>query len=404
MSYPQAVIANAEMVAPGRRVYRGDVFIADGKIAALAAENVNVDGPHERFDAAGLTLTPGLIDLHVHGIGPSLFEAGPEDLLRGSVSLLEYGTTCVLPTLYTIMKPSTLNRLELLAKTLDEVSGATMPGFHLEGPFLALAGAGAGTAPGDVELLDDLLAASGGRVRAMSVSPETKNILPVIERLREQEITVFLTHTRATVEQTMAAIDAGARHATHFYDVFPMPPETDTGVRPVGAVETLLADSRCTVDFICDGVHVHPMAIRAALAAKGWQGVIAVTDANIGAGMDDGEYPTPWGYSVRVQRGDGARVADRDHVLHGLLAGSLLTLNEAVSNLLEWLDLEPEQVWAMATVNPADCVGIRNKGRLEVGADADLVLWDCVGGRHRAVRTWMGGKCVYEAESQLAHS
>lgn len=404
MNQSKTLIANAEVIEPGRSVRHSNVLIAHGKIAAIDAQTDVLEGVDERIDATGLTLTPGLIDLHIHGIGVSLFEAGPNDLIRGSEALLEYGTTCVLPTFYTIMKASMLAKLEQLANALDDVSGAVMPGVHLEGPFLALAGAGASTVPGDLRLLDDLLGAAGGRIRAMSVSPETKNILPVIERLREQEIAVFLTHTRATVEQTLAAIDAGACHATHFYDVFPVPPESDPGARPVGAVETILADPRCTVDFICDGVHVHPMAIRAALAAKGWQGLIAVTDANIGAGMGEGVYATPWGYSVRVRPGDGARVADRDHLLHGQLAGSLLTLDKAVSHLLGWLDLEPSQVWAMATINPARCVGLKAKGRLEVGADADLVLWERTAGQYRAVRTWVGGRCAYEAEAELAHS
>lgn len=404
MNKRRTLIANAKLIEPGQRVRRGDMLIGDGKVLAVAPQIVDVDRTYERIDADCLTLTPGLVDLHVHGIGSSLFEAGPEDLLRGSDALLEYGTTCVLPTLYTVMRRTALKELEELARSLDQANGAVMPGFHLEGPFLALAGAGASTIDGDLGLLEELLAATGGRVLAMSVSPETTNIIPVIERLRELEIAVFLTHTCATVEQTVAAIDAGARHATHFYDVYPVPTETEPGVRPVGAVETVLADSRCTVDFICDGVHVHPMAIRAALAAKRWRGVIAVTDGNIGAGLADGEYPTPWGYQVQVRRGDGTRIADCAHKSHGLLAGSSLTLNEAVSNLLEWLDLDRELVWAMATCNPADCVGLTGKGRLEVGSDADLVLWDCANGRHRAVRTWVAGRSVYEAESVSART
>ena len=180
---------------------------------------------------------------------------------------------------------------------------------HLEGPFLGLPGAGAQTIPGDVALLDELLAAAGGRVAAMSISPEVPNILPVIERLCESGIVPFITHTQATVEQTEAAIDAGARHATHFYDVFPVPKETDPGVRPVGAVEAILADPRCSVDFIADGVHVHPTAIKAAVAAKGWQGVMLATDSNVGAGLPPGRYASPVGGTVRIAPGDAARMS-----------------------------------------------------------------------------------------------
>ena len=349
---------------------------------------------------SGALLTPGLIDIHCHGIHQYLYEAQPKDILDAAAVLPHYGTTCVLPTLYTVMNRSSLSQLERLSAVLPETSGATMPGFHLEGPFLALPGAGAETVPGDLMLLEEILSACRGRVLAMSVSPDTPNILPIIERLRELNITVFITHTRASVEQTEAAIAAGARHATHFYDVFPIPVETEPGARPVGAVETILADTRLTVDFICDGVHVHPMAIRAALAAKSWEKIIAITDANIGAGLCEGVYETPWGYSVRVKPTDAARIADKSHPLHGLLAGSSLTMDRALSNLLKWLDLPAHQVWAMGTINPASVVNLKNKGDLRIGADADLVLWDTVDGRLQAAKTWVAGECVFDAKQQ----
>jgi len=119
--------------------------------------------------------------------------------------------------------------------------------------------------PGDLGLLEDLVAACGRRVQAMSLSPDTPNILPIIERLRELGIVVFITHTRANLAQAQAAVAADARHATHFYDVFPMPEETDPGVRPAGAVEAYLAHPDTTVDFIADGCHVDPIVIQLAV-------------------------------------------------------------------------------------------------------------------------------------------
>jgi N-acetylglucosamine-6-phosphate deacetylase len=168
-----------------------------------------------------------------------------------------------------------------------------------------------------------------------------------------------------------------------------LPEERDAGVRPVGAVEAILADSRASVDFIADGVHVHPTAIRAAVAAKGWQKVLLITDSNIGAGLQPGEYETPWGYNVRVKAGDAAR-----HVTEGFLAGSALTMNVGIKNLLGWLgkSLSAEQIWAMGTLNPANLLGLANKGRIAVGADADLVLWD---DDLNAVKTWIGGKLLF---------
>jgi N-acetylglucosamine-6-phosphate deacetylase len=212
---------------------------------------------------------------------------------------------------------------------------------------MAVGGAACPTLPGNVELLDRLLAACPDRVAAMSVSPDTPGVVPVIRRLREKGIPVFLTHTRATAEQTEAALNAGACHATHFYDVFYAPAETDPGVRPVGAVEAILADPRASVDFIADGVHVHPTAIRAAVAAKGWAGVILITDSNIGAGLPAGVYPTPWGFAIRVSPETAAR-----HETKHSLAGSALTMDRGIANLLRWLNLPPEQVWAMGTSIP----------------------------------------------------
>jgi len=215
----------------------------------------------------------------------------------------------------------------------------------------------------------------------------------------EHRVVPFITHTRASVEQTEAAIDAGARHATHFYDVFHVPEETDPGVRPVGAVETILADPRCTVDFVCDGAHVHPMAIKCALAAKGYEGVMLITDSNVGAGLPAGIHPTPWGYDVKVAPRSGARIHDPSHKFNGALAGSALTMNVGIANLMSWLDLPAEQIWAMGTSNPARILGLSNKGVIRQGADADLVLWDQADDQLKAHQTWLAGRCVHEAEA-----
>lgn len=391
-------IENALVVRPGIGVKRGSVLLAEGKISAFDPPPESLPDSCERVCADGCLLTPGLIDVHTHGIHEHLFERSPEDLIAGTELLPRYGTTSVLPTLYRVLNRPSLNMLEKLAVALDAIDGVSVPGFHLEGPFLALPGAGAATTPGDLVLLDELLSATRGRTRAMSISPDCPNILPVIERLCSDGIAVFITHTRATVAETESAICAGARHATHFYDVFPAPAESDAGVRPVGAVEVLLGDKDCSVDFICDGVHVHPAAIRLAVLAKGWSGVVAITDSNIGAGLKEGIYPTPWGFPVRVRRDDAARVHDPEHPLHGQLAGSSLTMNRALANLLAWLDVPGCEVWGMGTCNPARLVNLGDKGVMQVDADADLVLWSGERSGLEAVRTWVGGACVYERE------
>ncbi|HZM06500.1 MAG TPA: amidohydrolase family protein [Candidatus Saccharimonadales bacterium] len=376
-------ITNVRLVFPGERITPGSLLLRNGQIAALNPAHPPPDAM--TIDGGGGLLTPGLIDIHTHGIQKFRYHYDtPREHFEDAFRLLgQYGTTTVFPTIVPADEPNLAANLSRLTAALPHGVG-----LHLEGPFLALGGAACATLPGDLKLLDEILAACANRLAIMSISPDQKKILPVIERLRERGIAPFMTHTRASVEQTQAAIEAGAVHATHFYDVFPAPEETDPGVRPAGAVEAILADRRVSVDFIGDGVHVHPTAIRAALAAKGWQGVILITDSNIGAGLPPGEHDTPWGYKVRVRAGDAAR-----HLTKNFLAGSALTMNAGMKNLLRWLDLPPAEVWAMGTLNPARLLGLTHKGRLAAGADADLVLWD---DELLPVKTWAGGRRLYE--------
>ncbi len=385
---PSQLIRNVRFVEPGKSIRTGDILVRDGRIAATGEIQSTTVGDSEVVEGSNRLLSPGLIDIHTHGIRHSLYEAGPDSLRTAARELGRFGVTTVLPTIVPQPGEGWLDRLAEIAAAIPSVREVNIPGLHLEGPFMAIGGAACPTLPGDVKLLERIIAACAGRIAVMSVSPDTPNIIPVIQRLRQEKITVFLTHTRANVEQTEAALDAGAVHATHFYDVFYAPTETDPGVRPVGAVEAILADSKATVDFIADGIHVHPAAIRAAVAAKTWAGVTLITDSNIGAGLPTGVYDTPWGYRVKVSPHDAAR-----HETKNFLAGSALTMDRGMANLLRWLKLPPHQVWAMGTLNPARLLGLGRKGRLAPGADADLVLWD---EDLTAARTWVNGICVYE--------
>lgn len=368
-------IQNARIVYPGERIVEGGVRFTGGRVASIGPAATTEPGDTV-IDAGHRLLTPGLIDLHVHGVRMHCFDNGADDLLAAAPCFARFGVTTVLPTVVPKGDTDMLNRLAALAAVLDRVRGVDMPGLHLEGPFTALPGAGCDVMPGDVGLLDEILDACRGRTLVMSLSPDTPNILPVIERLRERGVIPFVTHTRATVAQSRAAIAAGARHATHFYDVFPVPEETDPGVRPAGAVEAYLASPDTTVDVIADGCHVDPVAIQLAVRAKGCANVAVVTDANIGAGLVPGVHDSPWGYPVEVQPGNGARIADPNHPLHGVLAGSALTMDQAMRNVLKWIDARPEQVWAMGTATPARIAGLKRKGSLAVGNDADAVLWN----------------------------
>lgn len=369
------LIKNARVVRPDQVITIADVRLRAERITAIDARLTAAPDEHV-IDAAGALMTPALFDLHIHGVGEHLFESGDPSLRAGAEMLGAFGVGAMLPTLYRVLDGSHDDRLAELTTAARGITAVRIPGFHFEGPFLALAGAGAATLPGDVRRLDALLAACDGFVRAMSISPEVTNIIAVIERLVERGIVPFVTHTRATAEQAQRAIDAGARHAAHFYDVFPVPDETEPGVRPVGVVEAFLADARCSVDFICDGVHVPPVAVRAALAAKGWDRVACITDASLGAGIDvEREFDHPWGYRVRTSARDASRIANPAHPDFNGLAGSTLTMNVGVKHLRDWTG-DAIGPWTAATRTPARIARLQDVSELEVGNLADVVLWN----------------------------
>lgn len=385
------LIENVRLVDPGASIRPGRLLVRDGVIADAAREALPEGA--RRFDGGGRLLTPGLIDMHVHGVHTFNYDRGPDDLLAASEVLGRYGVTCLAPTLLSNRTPDLLPRLERIAGAIPQVRNVSVAGLHLEGPFVTVTGAGCEPVDGDVGLVEEMIAACSGRVAVMSLSPDTRNIIPVIERLREHGVAVFMTHTRATAEATLRAVDAGARHATHFYNVFYPPEPQEVGAWPAGAVEAVLADPRVTCDIICDGVHVDPLLVRMALNAKGWGGVSLITDANIGAGLPPQKHDTPWGYPIEVVAEGGARIDDPKHRYYRGLAGSSLTMDQGVRNLLTWGFVPPEQTWAMATRNPAGVLGLARKGSLSPGADADLVLWN---EDLTPARTFVGGRCVYD--------
>ena len=349
----------------------------------------------ERVAGDGRFLAPGFIDLHIHGCGTFLVDHGP-DALAGLCRLLPaFGTTGFLPTVCPRPKGEDSRFLATLAEVRP--AGAQILGFHLEGPFLALTGALPADALGkaDPERVEALQRSAGPYRAVFSVAPDFAGILELLPLMRRGGTPVFMTHTRATTAQAIAAIAAGVRHATHFYDVFPIPPETEPGVRPCGAVEAALADPQVSVDFILDGEHVDPVAVRMALACKGPDRVCLITDANIGAGLPPGRFAWAGGEEiVFAYAGGPARLGPTSRCPGGL-AGSGLTMDRAVRNALRLLNLGLPQAVRLASLNPAQVLGLdKSKGRVAPGYDADLVLLDR---DLNVLATWVGGEQVYAA-------
>ncbi len=232
---------------------------------------------------------------------------------------------------------------------------------------------------------DNLLADAlidGDDVRMMTVAPERPGALDLIGRLRERGIVVSLGHTDATFDQFSAGIDAGATMTTHLYNASSL-----FHHRAPGAVGAALVDERVVAGLIADGVHAHFAALNLALRAKGPDGLVLVTDAVAAAGCGPGTFAL--GGETVVSDGAAVRLSD------GTLAGSTLTMDRAVRTMLTFTGAQLEDALTMATETPARVLGLTSQGRLQVGADADLVLWD---NALEVSMTIVGGDLVYQRD------
>jgi len=367
------------------------VLCREGKVVKVGPGSPPKDADaKEMLDAEGMYLAPGFIDLHMHGLLRGLVDDGPDALAGICMALPRFGVTSFLPTVCPRPKGEDAEFVSRLAGRA--YSGAKILGFHQEGPFLAFSGALPPGALGkaDPDRVSGLIEAARPYKTIFSTSPDFEGIDKLIPLMRRGGSAVFISHTRADVKQTQAAIEAGARHATHFYNVFYAPEETEPGVRPCGAVEAILADSRVSVDFILDGEHVDPVAVNMALKCKGPEKVCLITDANVGAGLPPGRHKFgDTEIEFRYEGGPARLVGDSSR--GGLLAGSGLTLDRALRNAVEMLGVDLVQGVKMVSANPARVLGLdKRKGTIASGYDADMVLLD---EDLNVQRTWIEGKC-----------
>jgi N-acetylglucosamine-6-phosphate deacetylase len=387
------VIINARIIALDHVIDNAALLIHNGRIANIGKTSDFPSLKAEKFDAAGRYIAPGLIDLHIHGLREYLIDDGPDSLAAICRELPRYGVTGILAGICPLPAGKDARFLHSLAQVHS--NGTQILGFHLEGPFLSLTGALPPEAIGkpDPNRVRSLIEAAGDRPAIFSISPEMPGIVDLLPIMTGGIRPAFMTHTMASVKQTQAAIEAGVRHATHFYDVFPAPPVTDPGVRPCGTVEAILADERVSVDFILDGEHVDPVAIKMALACKGPGKVCLITDANKGAGSPPGIYKA-FGYEIEFKYPGAPARTTKNSPIPGGLAGSGLTLDLAVRNAVKMLGVPVQQAIRMASANPAAVLGLKTKGQVAEGFDADLIMLD---NKLNVCKTWIGGEPIFSA-------
>lgn len=348
------------------KIEKGSVLVENGKIKEINPSNVN---DTEVIDAEGLYLSPGFIDVHIHGAGGcDTMDGTVESINTIAKTIVQHGTTSFTPTTMTVAAEDIRKSMKVIKKLKEEgTEGANVLGAHLEGPFISPKAIGAQNpnfllAP-SVENYNKIVGDYSDAVVSITMAPEVEGAKELIKYLSDNGVTVSMGHTKATYDEAIEGIKCGACHSTHLYNA--MTPFTHREPGVVGAT----FDTDITTETISDGIHISYPALRTAYKQKGTDKVLLVSDAMEACGMPDGQYSLG-GQDVIVKNG-AARLLD------GTLAGSVLTLDKAVKNIYNNSNYPLNEVVRMATYNGAKhCHVEDHKGLIKEGYDADLILFN----------------------------
>lgn len=377
------LIKNARLVKR-KEVEKGDVLLEEGRIA-------EVKGPNEIWknkaqvviEATGRFLSPGFIDLQVNGgLGHDFTEASPDQVKRISEFYLTHGTAGFLATL--VSNP--ISSVRRAIEKIYEARAQNVLGIHLEGPFISREESGAHNPN---HLLEPSLKKFGEFVRSheefvklVTLAPELPGADKLIEEAKNLDIIPAIGHSRATYEEALKGVDDGAKMFTHLFNAMSGFHHRDPGC--VGAA----LDSGSYISLILDGIHVHPASVRLLLQVVNIGKICLITDAISAAGMEDGKYIL--GDQEVIIEAGVARLPD------GTLAGSTLTMDDAVRNFVELEGIGLPEAVKAASLNPAKILGLHNrKGSLEEGKDADVIIFD---EELKVHYTIIGGQIVYSKE------
>lgn len=371
----KTLIINGRALTPCGTV-DANVAFEDGKITYIGPDRPCAD---EEIDAQGQYVSPGFIDMHTHGAGGADFMDGTVEayLVAARMHAL-HGTTLLYPTTLTSSDELLFESFDTFRKACRaNTDGAAFGGMHLEGPYFAREYAGAqdvrylrNPSPEDYE---DIIARGRGLIKRWSFAPELEGAPAFAAALKKHGILASIGHTGASFEQCHEAFVSGSTHLTHFFSAMSTVVRHN-GFRVAGVTEYGYYQDGMTVELIADGCHIPSSMLKMIVKIKGIEKIALVTDSMRGAGM-------PEGPSLLGGLADGQEVIIEDGVAkmpdRTCFAGSVATADRLVRTMVNLAGCSLEDAVRMASTNPAEIMGIDgSKGSLEVGKDADIVIFD----------------------------
>ncbi|MBE7040123.1 MAG: N-acetylglucosamine-6-phosphate deacetylase [Ruminococcaceae bacterium] len=362
-------------VITDRKIESKDVYIEDGKIIAVTSENMAFDN---EINAKGNYVSAGFIDIHTHGaIDCDFLDNDEESYIKIAKAHAEHGAGTILPTITSAGKEETINCLKVFEK-IKNVShdGANMPGLHLEGPYFSPLQAGAQD-PNIIRNFDkaeytEFLNVTDSIMR-WTGAPELEGSEEFAKTLSSKGILPCIGHSDADGDCAKEAFKNGFTHATHLYSSMSIV-HRKNAFRYTGIVETAYLIDDMTVEIIADGVHLPADLLRLVYKIKGPDKVCLITDSMRGAGMPEGTE------SMLGGKKDGLRVIIEDGVAklpdRTSFAGSVAFCDRLVRNMVNMADVPLEDAIYMITQTPAKVVGLENKGSINTGMDADIIIFD----------------------------
>jgi N-acetylglucosamine-6-phosphate deacetylase len=391
------VLAGAGLVLTEGIHSPATVIIEGDRIMDVVPGSTSAGAVARHYDLSGYLIVPGFIDVHVHGVdGTDVLDApdehdGRDALTKVAASLPKYGVTAFCPTTVACSVAALQRTLESIRRCREHPAahGAQVIGAHLESNFVNPDYKGAQpeeylypTSSEDARAILREIERSGQSVSIVTLAPELDGAFNVIRSLVATGLRVSLGHSGASFEIAEAAVDAGARHATHLFNRMPPLHHREPGL--AGAV---LTRQEVMAEVICDGVHVHGPMIRLALAAKGPDRIMAITDGTAASGLAEGAVASLGGRRICV-RGGAAHLDD------GTLAGSVTTMERVFRFLVQQVGLSLSEASRVCSTTPAAALGLHDRGSVVKGAVADLVVLD----RELVVKqTYVAGRLAYTA-------